>query len=390
MRRVRFLAPLIAVITLLGPVAALAQEEPPTPIPAPDELTVSTPYPSVVTEPGTQVGFDLAIAAPTSTDVSLTAEGVPDGWTASFRGGGFEIDSVTAGPTAPDVTFDVSVPADAAEGTAGFTVVAEGGGDTVEVPLQVRISAEAGGEVTLTPDFPGLRAPAGETVTFDVSLSNGTPADLQFELDSTGPAGWDVSAQPSTEAQASTIQVASGATESITVEATSPPQVEAGQYPISVQATATDAEVETEMIVEVVGSFSVDLSTPDQRLNAEVSSGGSSEVQLVVTNTGTAPVQGVELSATPPSGWDVSFDQPVLTAVEPGESAVATATVTPSDEAIAGDYVITFSADSEQASSQIDIRTTVNPSALWGFIGVGLIALTLAGLALVFRRFGRR
>jgi uncharacterized membrane protein len=68
----------------------------------------------------------------------------------------------------------------------------------------------------------------------------------------------------------------------------------------------------------------------------------------------------------------------------------AIATVTPSDQAIAGDYVITFSAVSDQAQSEVDIRTTVNPSALWGLIGIVLIALTLAGLAWVFRRYGRR
>src|SRR5690606_29189591 len=119
--------------------------------------------------------------------------------------------------------------------------------------------------------------------------------------------------------------------------------------------------------------------------------GSSSDLDLLVTNTGTAPLQGVELSATPPSGWDVTFAQEVIPAIEPGETAVATATITPSEEAVAGDYVITFEASQEEAdSSEVEIRTTVNPSALWGFVGIALIALTLAGLAWVFRRFGRR
>ncbi len=144
------------------------------------------------------------------------------------------------------------------------------------------------------------------------------------------------------------------------------------------------------MIVEIVGSYSIDLTTPDQRLSTEVSADGSSEVQLIVTNTGTAPIQGVQLSSTPPSNWDVSFAQGTVPEIGAGESVTAVATVTPSDQAVAGDYIITFSADSEQASSSVDIRTTVNPSALWGFIGIALIALTLAGLAWVFRRFGRR
>jgi uncharacterized membrane protein len=256
--------------------------------------------------------------------------------------------------------------------------------------LRVRVSAEAGGEVTLTPDFPGLRAPAGETATFSLDLRNDTPADLEFELSSSGPAGWDVTAEPTTEPQATTIQVDSGSSTSITVEATSPARAEAGQYLISVQATAGQVQVETDMIVEIVGVFSLDLTTVDQRLSTDVSADGSSEIELVLANTGTAPIQSISLSSTPPSGWEVTFEEPVVDQLDAGESLVAVATVVPSDQAIAGDYVITFSATSEQASDQVDIRTTLNPSALWGFVGVGLIALTLAGLAWVFRRFGRR
>lgn len=382
-----FAAFAVAMAPTLG---VFAQTEETVPPPA-EELTVVTPYPAVAVEPGDQVGFDLTVSAPTSTEVELTAEGVPEGWNASFRGGGFELDSVMAGPGAPaTVEFSVTVPADAGEGTVAMTIGAEGGGDTVSLPLRVRISAAAGGEVTLSPDFPGLRAPSGETVTFDVTLRNDTPADYQFELDASGPAAWQVSAEPAGEAQAATLGVEAGAEETIRVEATSPGQAEAGQYPITLQARAGDTEVSTELIVEIVGSFSLDLTTTEQRLNADVTVGSSSDLGLLVTNTGTASLTGIALSATPPSGWEVTFDSPELAQVAPGESAVVTATITPSDEAVAGDYIISFSAQGEQTDDQIEVRTTVTPSAVWGLLGVGLIALTLAGLAVVFRRFGRR
>ncbi len=388
MRSVRILASLVVVSLLLISAPALAQEEPTTT--APEQLGISTPYPRVAVEAGDSASFDLTITAPEPTGVSLEATQLPEGWTATFRGGGFEIDGVTAGPTAPEASLDVSVPVDASEGSYDIGVTADDGSTSVSLALQVRVSAQAGGEVTLTPDFPGLRVPAGETASFSVELSNGTPSDLQFELNASGPAGWDVTAQPSTEPQAATIQVDSGSSATINVEGTSPQRAEAGQYAISVQATSAETEVQAEMIVEIVGSYSIDLTTPDQRLSTEVSADGSSEVQLIVTNTGTAPIQGVQLSSTPPSNWDVSFAQGTVPEIGAGESVTAVATVTPSDQAVAGDYIITFSADSEQASSSVDIRTTVNPSALWGFIGIALIALTLAGLAWVFRRFGRR
>lgn len=242
----------------------------------------------------------------------------------------------------------------------------------------------------MSPDFPGLRAPAGETAAFDVTIRNDTPADLQFELDASGPAGWQVTAQPATEAQASTLAVDAGSSATINVEATSPARAEADQYLINVLARAGSTEVSTELIVEIVGSFSMNLSTTDERLNADVSVGSSSDLGLVVSNTGTAPLTGLSLSATPPSGWDVTFDQSTLEQVPPGESTVVTATITPSENAVAGDYVITFSASGEEVNDQIEVRTTVTPSAIWGLLGVGLIALTLAALAWVFRRFGRR
>lgn len=387
----RALTILVAVLVAMVPaIGALAQTEE-TPPAQPDQLTMVTPYPAVAVEPGDQVGFDLTLGAPETTAVALSVEGVPEGWTASFRGGGFELDSVTVGPgLESEVELSVTVPADATEGTTEMTVVAGGGGDTVQLPIQIRVSAAAGGEVTLVPDFPGLRAPAGETVTFDVTLRNDTPSDYQFELDASGPAGWQVSAEPASEAQAATLGVEAGAEESIRVEATSPAQAEAGQYTISVLARAGDVEVATDLIVEVIGSYSMELSTTEQRLNADVTVGSSSDLGLALTNTGTAPLTGVTLDATPPSGWEITFDTPEMASIPAGETVVVTATITPSEEAVAGDYVINFSANAEEASDSVEIRTTVTPSAVWGLLGVALIALTLAGLAWVFRRFGRR
>ncbi len=383
-----FAATLVLITTVaLAPIAFAQTEESPPPV---SELTVTVPFPSVAVEPGDQVSFDITVAAPVQTAVALTADGVPDGWTAAFRGGGFEVDSVTAGPgIASEVSFDVSVPAGASEGIYDLGVTAAGAGATVQVPLQIRISAQAGGEVTLVPNFPGLRTPAGSAVTFDVELNNGTPADLEFELASSGPAGWDVTAELAGQAQASTILVEAGGTETINVGVTPPFQAEAAQYPISLQANAGNTSVETQMIVEVVGSYALELSTPDQRLNAEVTVGSSNDFQLQLTNSGSAPLDEVIVGVTPPRDWEVTFDQQT-TSVAPGETVIVNATITPSEEAVAGDYVITFTATHEQADDQIEVRTTVSPSALWGFVGIAVIALTLAGLAWVFRRFGRR
>ncbi|MGH8875091.1 MAG: NEW3 domain-containing protein, partial [Acidimicrobiia bacterium] len=146
----------------------------------------------------------------------------------------------------------------------------------------------------------------------------------------------------------------------------------------------------SDLLVELTGTFDIILQTQDQRLNAEVTAGAPSELALLVGNPGTAPLTAVSLDATAPSGWEVTFAPESIDAIPPGETAQVTAAITPSPEAVAGDYRITFRSSVDQATDTIEIRATVSPSALWGLVGVGVIALTLAGLAMVFRRFGRR
>jgi uncharacterized membrane protein len=77
-------------------------------------------------------------------------------------------------------------------------------------------------------------------------------------------------------------------------------------------------------------------------------------------------------------------------AVPAGQQVQAVAHVTPSSDAIAGDYVATFKATAPEVSADTDIRVTIETSLLWGAIGVLLILLVLGGLWWTFRRYGRR
>jgi uncharacterized membrane protein len=176
----------------------------------------------------------------------------------------------------------------------------------------------------------------------------------------------------------------------MTVDVTPRSDAAAGTYPITVNAVSSATTVSADLSVEVTGSYSASLSTPDQRLNADVAAGAESEVPLLLTNTGTAPLTDVKLDATAPSGWDVTFDPAGLATVAPGETAQITALVTPSSDAVTGDYIVTIRSSTEEARASVDLRTTVKTSVLWGGVSIGLIVVVLAGLGVVFQRFGRR
>ncbi len=360
---------------------------------ADDGLEVTTPYPAVAVAPGTKVSFDLTVDFTRTANVSLALSGVPEGWDASLLGGGFVVDGVAVtGGTAAEVRLDVDVPADAAAGSSTIRVTARGGGAQDVLSIGIRVNAEAAGDITLTTSTPTLTGASDATFTFDLQLQNDTAQDVTVSVAASGPEGWDVEATLTGETQAASTVVEAGATQNIGVTANAPDDVPAGAYPIAVEARAGERTIPAELGIEVTGSYSMSLSTPNDVLSASGSAGSPTTQAFEITNTGTAPLTEVALTATPPTNWEVTTDPPAVATIAPGATETITATITPSGEAVAGDYVITFetAAAEEGAQAESQVRFTVETSPIWALVGLGLIALIVAGLFYVFRTYGRR
>jgi uncharacterized membrane protein len=378
----------LALVALLALLASLGA----TPVAAAGPLAITTDYPSVSLQPGASASFPLTITVPSAESVSLALSGAPDGWSAALHGGGFVVDSVYVLPDAsPELKLDVSVPADAAEGSYPLTVTASARGATATLVVAVKVAKQAGGTVELSSDFPNLSGPSTQSYSFNVNLANHTPEELTFSLQAAGPEGWTVTAKPSGQSLATTMTVPAGGTRALTVQADPPDQAAADTYAIAVQAVGPGGETATlQLNVAITGAVEMALSTNDGRLNANATAGEGRDLQLVLGNSGTAPLSGVTLTAQTPSDWKVTFDTPTVDSVAPGTSANVTATIQPSADAIAGDYVVTIRASSKDANDSVEIRVTVETSPLWGLVGAALIVAAVGGLAWVFQRYGRR
>ena len=372
-----------------------------SPVAADGGLEIRTPFPAVVVAPGSQVSFDLTITSVREADVSLRLAGVPEGWSADLLGGGNVIDGVAVGPDTPapaegessgQVRLDVEVPADAAATTANITLTGQGGGATDVLRLSVRVDAEAAGDVSLTTSTPALTGSADADFSFDLEFSNDTAQDVTLAVRAAGPEGWDVTAELTGETQAASTVVEAGSTQNVTVTATPPADVAAGTFPITVEATAGERTVSSELAIEVTGSYAMQLATPDERVSTNGSAGAPTTQEFRITNTGSAPLTEVTMTATPPTGWEVTFEPESILTIAPQATETITATITPSGEAVAGDYVVTFSAEAAEAAAtaESEFRFTVETSPLWALVGLGIIALILAGLFYVFRTYGRR
>jgi uncharacterized repeat protein (TIGR01451 family) len=377
---------LSAVGLVAGPLAPLATAA------TVGALTVTTPFPSVVVEPGNTATFKLTIASDNSGDVKLALQNAPDGWTTRFSGGGANVESAFVAKGKPgEVDLDVDVPDTAPDGVTGLHVVATQGGDTVDLPVQVRVAAKSGGEVTLTTDNPGQRGPQTTTFTFNLTLKNGTGTDQTFTFDAQGAdPTWTVSAKPASESQATSTVVKAGASTSVTATAKAPDGVDAGTYPFVVTATGGGKTVEADLQIEITGSFTVDVSTPDQVLSTTANAGSLTNFTIRVTNNGTAPISNVVASASAPTNWTITFDPATVPTVAPGAYADIVAKITPSGDAISGDYNVNMTAKADEASGDTTIRVTVQTPAYWWIAGVVLLVLVFAALYWVFRTYGRR
>jgi uncharacterized membrane protein len=364
---------------------------PPMPARAQAGLQISTPYPAVSAQPGTTVSFDLTVKADAAARVDLSLEGLPDGWTASFRGGGREVSTVYADPsTPPALALDVNVPDDAADGTTTITVVGTAGDQSARLPIDIAIVVEGGGAVRLTTEFPSQRGTADQTFEFSVNLENDTPQQLTLALNATAPQGWTVEVRPEGEARAASVTIDARGSKRLTVQATPPADVASGQYPLRVDAVSGDLGATLDLAAEVTGKVDMQFTTSDQRLNTTATAGGNQDVDVVIANTGTSPITSIALSGSGPSDWEVTFDPDAVDQLAPGETATATAHIVPSQNAVAGDYVVTLKAGAEGANESMDIRVTVETPPVWTIVGIALIVLTLGGLVWVFRRYGRR
>jgi uncharacterized membrane protein len=362
-----------------------------SPVVAATAFNVTTPYPSVTIQPGNTVTFSLDVAVPHPERVGFAVSGTPSGWTAYVRGGGNIVGAIYAGgATAPSVDLSVVVPQTATPGTSTITVTATSEQGTRTLPVEVIVLGESGGAITLTSAFPQLSGSPTSTFTYSVILANTGTQKQTYTLSGQGPDGWTVSVHPSSNAQALTDTVDGGATDTLSVTAQPPTAAPAGAYQLQISAASGGQSANVALEADVTGTPALTLGTPTQVLNADVTAGSTGTISLLVTNSGSTVLQAVTITATSPTGWTATFAPTSVATLQPNTSTTVTATVKPSSDALAGDYDITFTATSGSTTATVDIRTTVQTSPLWGFIGIALIVLVIVGLLWVFRRFGRR
>jgi uncharacterized membrane protein len=391
MRRLLTLLALV-LAPVLSPIQVPAAE-PPAPPPV-KGLWLLTDYPSQTVRPGeiTNVRFKLQNAGLAPEQLALSASGAPAGWKADILGGGQPVAAaMPAMNESVSLQLRVDVPKDAQPGSQTVVIHAKGATQSIDLPVTLTIANETPAKLAIKTKLPSLMGTPKSSFDYTMSVSNDSGKDLTVALAAQAPANFQTTfTEGYGTNEISSIPIEAGQSKDIKLKVTPPRDVKAGNYPVTFKVVAEGATAEQKVTLQVSGQGKLSLSTKDGRLSGEATVGKSAEYTLVVGNDGSAPVEDVEMSGSVPTNWKVEFNPKTIQRVAPDEKKEVKALVTPSDKAIAGDYVASFRTNGRGESSSADFRITVTTSTLWGVVGVGIIAVALLVLLGAVARFGRR
>jgi uncharacterized repeat protein (TIGR01451 family) len=384
-------ARLLAIVTAFSCVAsaALGADRPDV-----KGLYLLADYPAVSVQPGTTANIPIKLqnygVAPERLQLSVTS--VPAGWTATLLGGGQPIAAAmpaTDGGVSLELRLDI--PSNAGADTQTLNVEAKGEGHTVTLPIAVTLAQKLPAKLKVDTALPALRGTSKSSFEYQLTIKNDSGRNLTVSFTAQAPKNFETSFTEAYGSQElSSVAIEAGKSKDVKLKVRPPSTVDAGTYPVSVTVSAEGATAKTDVSLEIVGQPRLTISGRDGLLSMRAEAGQQATFPVIITNTGTAPADDVELSGSAPSGWKVEFNPKTIAKIEAGKDAEAQALITPTEKSLAGDYQTTLRASSRGETAASQVRVQVVTSTVWGIAGVGIIAAALLIMVGAVVRFGRR
>ncbi|VBB43933.1 conserved exported hypothetical protein [uncultured Desulfatiglans sp.] len=364
------------------------------------KISVAVEYPGIVIPRGEDLSLDLIVANGGRKDeaVELTVQPPPDGWTAQLKTYRFGVRGVfVKSDSSKTVTLELEQDETLPPGEYTFTVEGRSSDGALRSTAELRVSVE--GEKTerktegaaLQTAYPVLRGPTDGRFEFSVEVESRLEEDAVFSLTAQAPENWEVNFKPAYEDKfISSLRLKARQSQSVAVEVEPAPQATPGEYPILVRVKAPGAQAETQLTVILTGTYRLEMATTNELLSLSAVKGKSANLSFYVRNSGSAPLQDIHFLSFKPENWTVEFEPGQIEILAPDELKQVEATITPGADALVGDYSLALSAEAGKLSKNLELRVTVKASVVWGWVGIGLIIVVLAGLVFLFIRLGRR
>ena len=327
---IRFLALILSLFAFAAPAFAADAN------PDVKGLYLLTDYPAVSVQPGTTATVNLKLRnyALAPERLALSVAGVPPGWTATLLGGGQPV--AAAMPATDDsVSLDLrlDVPKDAKIGTHTLTVDADGGASHVDAAGH----GDARQGIARQADAHPAIARAARLVALELRIhADHQERQRQEAGQPRAPTRRRISTPSFTEAygsqQLTAIPVDAGKTKDVKLKG------EAARHDRCRPLSGDRARRRRRCARHRQGRArhhrpaQASLAGREGLLSARATAGKESSVPVVVTNTGTAPAENIQLSGNAPSGWKITFEPKTIERIAPKEHKEVQALITPTEQ----------------------------------------------------------
>ncbi len=398
MNRSRTIVPIfLSVVIVLFFSFASAQEEKKDSRPE-RGIAVYPEYSALTIPKGESVKMDLTVENKGRMDetIDVKISTVPKGWKATLKGGSYLVSGLfVSNGKSRNLALSLEPDKTVGPGTYDFQFDAktEDGKFTSTHKLTVTVQERTPGadDIQITTSYPVLRGQTDARFEFSVEVMNKIEVDRTFNLSAIAPEKWEVNFKPSYETkQISSIRIRGGSSQTIAVEVSPPREARSGEYPILVRVASGDKKAEVKLTVVLTGIYKIDAGTLTGVLSLEAFPGKPSNFSLFVKNTGSAVNRNITFSSFKPENWEVTFKPEKIEALEPDALKQVEVTVKPAPQALVGDYSVGVLVNGEKSDKTVEMRVTVKASTAWGWIGIGIIIVVIAGLSSLFIWLGRR
>jgi uncharacterized membrane protein len=357
-------------------------------------LFLLTDYPAVTLRPGTNSSINLKLqnyGLPPER-LALSVAGVPAGWTATLIGNGQPVAAALPATNASvALELRLDVPKSAPIGTTNLTVNAQGASANASLPIAVTLATDLPAKLTLNPQLPELRGTSKSNFEFQLGIKNDSGKKVIVSLGAQAPQNFDATFTEQYGSQElNALPLDPGQSKDVKLKVRPPNTIAAGKYNVVAKVSADDASATSDLVLDITGQPKIDIAGRDGVLSAKAVAGKEASIPVILTNTGTAAADQIELSGSVPTGWKVSFDPKAVDRIAPNENKEVKALVTPADKAVAGDYVASVRAAARGESASQTFRVEVTTSTLWGIVGIALIGGALLVMIGSVVWFGRR
>ncbi len=218
---------------------------------------------------------------------------------------------------------------------------------------------------------------ADDTYSFNV---DGLPEDFHSRFKE---------AQQSTESTSEAF-IPSGESKDIYLEVLTPPNARIDDYNLTLTVDGHQT-VEKTLKLSLRGEYRIHFEPMGGRYLTTAEAGDVAEFEASLRNIGRgATLTDLNISLSGPSKWETSVNPSDVPAIQSGDRIPLKITAFIPSDALPSEYKLQLNIQGDQINDREELKVIVKEKSYAGIMGGAIILAALAGLFIVFRKFGRR